>query len=488
MHHENPKSVSQSMSSTASESGLFLERLAQSIASSEEFDRIVLALVPQLLSRWAGKNVVKRAVARVASKSIQKSFSVERNIKISQKLLEDREFAKAALKEFPHLANNILSSLQIVLKSIAGLPHEDKEILMGEFIAKIDGSIIANIFTQILKTINDLHASNPKFFAEHLSPLVSSYLKEADFGELKEAIEKSACDVEEFVKRINEVLWEYPAKVICILAIIPVVLNIAITLLKETLAPVNKLAPDLLSDVIFSLVSEIDGKRFASFANELFELVRKIHTGNALLGEPGKPQLPKVVGNLFDDIVQGLDIDLFVRAFELYQEIKHMVFLTQAEIFENKTEFVQKLMRARLRSWAYAVKKTAKKLEVLETAFYDDDEIQKVAEGTMEVDPQEVAIIVERICALYNRLKKQKPDFFQNFASQFFCSLNSEEIAEAVSGMVADIVASFRPIAPQVLPPLIRGFADMISEEDSSDMRNAVEKLKIALFGKEVQK
>jgi hypothetical protein len=93
---------------------------------------------------------------------------------------------------------------------------------------------------------------------------------------------------------INEELWRYPAKVVCILSMLPTLSNTALKGLRETAAPLNRMAPDLLADVVISLIRNVDAKEISGIVNELAELVRKIHTGSALIGEPGKPALPEL--------------------------------------------------------------------------------------------------------------------------------------------------------------------------------------------------
>jgi hypothetical protein len=91
---------------------------------------------------------------------------------------------------------------------------------------------------------------------------------------------------------------------------------------NETLKPINNLAPDLLGDVVFSLVDDIDGKNIGMLINELCELVRKIHTGSTLLGEQGKPQLPNTLSRLTCETMSTVDINLLLKARTLLAEIK----------------------------------------------------------------------------------------------------------------------------------------------------------------------
>ena len=154
-------------------------------------------------------------------------------------------------------------------------------------------------------------------YAESLRPIVRELVEKIDFGEIKEAADFHQENIAAAVMMINEELWRYPAKVICLLSLVPAVVNMGVSTAKESLVPINKLAPDLLADVVFSLVDNIDGKNIGRLINELAELVRKIHTGSTLLGEPGKPQLPYTLSRLTGETMSTVDINLLLKVRKL---------------------------------------------------------------------------------------------------------------------------------------------------------------------------
>jgi hypothetical protein len=387
------------------------------------------------------------------------------------------------------MLNAILKSLGRVVKQVSALPDAEKEQLAGEFLSTLDARAIAEILNEGMKMLNGVHSANAAFLSEHLSPFLSEFLKHVDFGELKETIEKSADDVEGLVKHVNEALWEYPAKVICLLGTIPALANILLRSLTETIVPINRLAPDLLTDVVLSLANDIEGKRIGNLINELCELVRKLHTGSALLGDPGKPQLPRVTGKLADDVLNAVDAAALTRAMELLSDIKHMIFLSLADAVEKKPELVRGLLRSKFRVSMRSIKRMSRTLELLATSLQDEESVAVLTDAVQDIDPQELASLVERACVLFNRMREAKPEVFRNAASQWVASVDPYEAARAVEGMVEDVVEALRPIAPQVMPPLVRGFADLLSEDDGTgEMESALEKLRNALLGKEVMR
>jgi len=95
-------------------------------------------------------------------------------------------------------------------------------------------------------------------YAESLRPIVRELVEKIDFGELKEAADFHQENIAAAVMMINEELWRYPAKVICLLSLVPAVVNMGVSTAKESLVPINNLAPDLLADVVFhSLITSM---------------------------------------------------------------------------------------------------------------------------------------------------------------------------------------------------------------------------------------
>ncbi len=468
---------------------IFLARLAAAIASRDEFDAIVRALAPQLVTRWAGKNILKKAVAGLVAKSIQKGFSPENTFPVMENLISEPEFAKAAMQELPVLVSGIVHAIADVAARVSALPQEDKEKLASDFLKGVDGAAFADLMNAGLHIVNEIRTVNPQFFSENLTPLFSSFIGRVDFGELKEAVENSAGDIESLVKNINEELWKYPAKVICILGLIPSGINILVRSLKESIAPINKLAPDLLVDVLLSVLNEIDFSRMGLLANELYELVRKLHTGSALLGEPGKPQLPRVVEKLLNDFLETMDSSAFLRMTELVGDMKNMMSSALFDAVENRPELIRGILRAKFRTAALRIRRLLREIELIKSAMQEAGNCDDLADGISEIDMQEFASMIDTFVSLFNMIHEERPDLVRDAASQFFSSLDQYEASRAVAHVVSDLVAALRPIAPEVMPPLLRGFAELISEEEGNEeMADAIERLRHALLGKEVSR
>ncbi|HPA71962.1 MAG TPA: hypothetical protein PKY31_06825 [Spirochaetota bacterium] len=470
----------------------FMEKFAAAFAQTEEFRRIVKAFAPQAMGAWAGKSMIKKAIARPVAKSIAKGFSANGKAGDAAPvadLLADPGFLSSASDELPVLVNGVLAAAASAIEGAASLPAEERARVMKALVGGVDFSNAGRIITGLAKALNGLHQENPQFMADTLRPGIAAFIEGTDFGEVKEAVEGSVGEVTALVKAVNEELWNYPAKFICLISVVPSLANAAVAALKETAAPINRMAPDLLTDVVLSLMNEIDGKNIGMLVNEFCEIVRKIHTGSALLGEPGKPQFPKSVAKLTAETMSTVDINLLLKARGLLSEIKEMTLLTFIGMLEQSPELAKDFFQSHFRALVAFFRRWSHKADAFETLFSDDDVAEEFARGMGEIDAQELAVTISRMCGIFNRVREKTPGIIRNTVAQTISSLDRYEASETARWFTADMVEALKPLAPEILPPVIRGIADLLKQDDGSgEMGEALDYLRSALLGKEAAK
>lgn len=325
-------------------------------------------------------------------------------------------------------------------------------------------------------------------YAETLRPAVRELIESIDFGELKEAADLHKDNIAAVVRMANEEMWRYPAKVICLLSLLPAAVNMTVSATNETLKPINNLAPDLLGDVVFSLVDDIDGKNIGRLINELSELVRKIHIGSTLLGEPGKPQSANTLSRLTRETMSTVDIDLLLKAGTYMTEIKEIALKTFIDQLEHSPELSSEFFQNHFLSIVAFIRTWSRKADAFERLFSEEDIAREFAKGMGEIDAQEVANTISRLCGIVNRVRAVTPGVIRNTLSQAVNSLDAEEVGETARWLTGDIVESLKPVANEVLPPLIRGIADLLRPDpagSSAEIQEALAYFKSAVNGKE---
>lgn len=326
-------------------------------------------------------------------------------------------------------------------------------------------------------------------YAESLRPVVRQLIECIDFGQIKESADFHRDHIGAVTKMVNEELWRYPAKVICLLSLLPVAVNMSVSTARETLSPINHLAPDLLSDVVFSLMDDIDGKDIGMLINELSELVRKIHTGSTLLGESGKPRLPNALSRLSQETMSTVDIHLLIKARTLLSEIKEVSLTSFMDQLEQSPELSSEYFQNHFLSVVAFIRNWSRKTDVFDRLFSNEDLACEFARGMGEIDAQEVANTISRLCGILNRVHAITPGIIRNTLSQAINSVDADEVGETVRWLTDDIVESVKPVANEVLPPVIRGFADLLRPDPaggSREIEEALAYLKSAVNNREV--
>jgi hypothetical protein len=378
-----------------------------------------------------------------------------------------------------------------VRKLVMSIVHAALQDWSGDSKLKMRMSAnVEKIFNEVLsaksKTENTL--TGDVDYAEILRPGFRELIENIDFGEVKEAVDCSRDDITAIAKMVNEEMWRYPAKVVCLLSLLPSIANTAVSAVKETLTPINNLAPDLLADVVLSLADEIDGKKIGLLINELSEMVRKIHTGSVLLGEPGKPQSANTLSRLTLETMSTIDINLLLKTKNSLAEIKEMALQNFIDMLEQSPELSREFFQSHFVSMITSIRKWSRKADAFERLFSDEDIAREFAKGMGEIDAQEAANTINRLCGILNRVHSASPGIIQNTLSQTVNSVDANEVGDTVRWFTEDIVKSLKPVASEVLPPLIRGIADLLRPDPAStskEIEEALAYLKSAINCKE---
>ncbi len=440
---------------------IFLKKLISYAAKTPLFREIISSLIPEILDIWAGSGRVKKAAANSLKKSIMGAFEKNGTAPPEKDFTELNELATV----FIPLINRLARSGTEIIGQAASLNPEEKTRLAENIFHNIKSGDRGRALTSLLKIINDIHGVNPKFFSEQMRSSAGSLIKNTDFGELLETVENSREDVISFVQAAGEELWQYPAKAVCIFALVPELLNISMSVFSEVLKPVNNMSPDLLTDVVLSLLRSCDGRAAGEMINQSAEIVRKVHTGSALLGDMGSPALPLEAGRFLDEILDGADIPLILKSVSLLDEIREQADERLQESMSGNPDIVKEILRRKFRQRGASVRKWSRTLDLMEDLFSDEELAEELDLGLRETDPQEAAQSISNFAAMMNRVLEINPDILKNTVIQITDTLDPSALDEFAGHMAA----ALKPAALTVLPRFIRTFTELCTPDEKSD-------------------
>jgi len=467
----------------------FLGSFITSFTKTEEFREVIHTALPEILIVWAGQSRIKRKLAGTMGRILAKGFA-PRSESAGSPVIEtcgEPEFIRQASTQIPEIINAVIAGLNAFTRGLAEMPVEEHRRFLKSVIEHADTGGIGEIITNVIKSANQ-HRNEPEFLVEALRPKVRSLIAGIDFGEIKEAVDGSADGVTALAGMINEEMWEYPAKMVCLLSLLPSLVNIAIRSAVKTTEPINRLAPDLLTDVVLSLLREIDGKSIGTLINELCEIIRKIHTGSSLIGDRGNHAFSSAVSQLGNATLGSVDVLLFLKARGMLRDIGDLAKISAAGILGENPAIAADFFQGHFRSLVSRVRAWSLKADIFERVFTDEDIAREFALGMGELDAQEMASTLSDICRLFNQVRQLSPGTIKNFLSQFFSALDETAVADTARWFSDDLVQSMKPIAPEIMPPIISGIAELIAPHGgmSEEMQEACEKLRNVFNRKEV--
>ncbi|HDP79892.1 MAG TPA: hypothetical protein ENN21_03510 [Spirochaetes bacterium] len=465
-----------------------LGRVIEAVTRSKEGAELIGRLAPEMLKAWAGDSGIKNFMATRARRSIEKGLAPGKaggRRRLSETAAEPG-FALDALALAPEAVNFITGLLDGLARGLANLPPEEKRSALEKLCARLDMSLPAGAFGTLIAVFHEINAADRDFFPERLRPLFRAWIEATDFGALRDAADTAPDTAAACARVCWEELWRYPAKVICLLSSLPVLAHASIEAALETLRPLNRLAPDLLADVVFSLLKDLDGARAARLANEFNEVMRKINTGSVLLGDEGRPAGPAEFSRLAAEFIGAFDGELYRKARAMTAETLETAEAMAVKNLEGRPDLIEELVLERFRKTGRLRGRAGRLGKLMDRGFDDAGLARLFGRGFEEAGPEEWAAALSRLCSLLNRARRASPGFAGAVFEQFISSLDEDELRETLEWCVEDIVGVLKPSASVFLPPIIRGLAELIADDgQDGEMREALALLRDALMNGE---
>jgi hypothetical protein len=453
---------------TAPESDEALNAMLRAVLQTREVRQLLTTAVAEFLNVWAERSWWKKRFAKIAESVVDKQLSRSGDGQANDELaalFENETFIKQVGELLPDITNGAVNAAYAGMESIDRLPADEKKQLFEELLSRTGKGKTGALLTGCARVLVDIHTVDPEFLAHTLEPGITRWLESIDFGELKEAVDGSRPGALKLAAMINSVIWQYPSKVIGIFSLLPSIVNIAVDAAEISMKKLNAVPPDLLTDIIIALLKEIDGKAVAGVVDELTEIGRKLHTGSALLGEPGAPQLPGALADKLNEVVSQSDATIFWKGRIALAEIKAAFDEALANAVLDNPEYARLGMTMKPELFNIRMRTTNKKISLLESL--DDDTLATImSQRLSSYDVQEMAELFNTFLQYANRLWEQKPGVCTEFVSQLVNAVDSDELAETARRLFGSMRDDLRPVARCVVPGLVQWICDALQPED----------------------
>lgn len=328
------------------------------------------------------------------------------------------------------------------------------------------------------------HEKDPLSHVQARVETIGAFMQNTDFGEICEMVQGSEECVVRTVDAFNQQLWKYPAKVGSILATVLAAANTSIRALRELMRPVEKtVGPDLLADLILSLLKGINAQSAGELSNSALELLRRLHTGSLLLGRTGRPLFQVYLTDFLKSFAQQIDSTLLGKARIALAEDRESIDSALADALEENPDLMLALVSTLGAMKNASVKSSARRLKALNNI--DQDILSRaIGQAGTDLDTFEAAELVNTFFHILNRLHDANPDLFSSIVRSTTDSLDPQEIRQTLEWLVPEVLDAFQPVLMEAIPLLIRGLCDMISPDSgfgSREQEEAVSRLKTVL-------
>ena len=446
-----------------------LLKVLERILHTHEVRQLLAESLPIIFRAWAGKQRLKQTVAKIMAGCLKMGVSEPPAARDDafKKLCADPEFLSMLAQLIAGLYAGNQEMLLTAIKSVEDLPPQEQIDWISKSLAPLLQNQSADILTESARLINSLHQADPGFLARLLEPGFKKWVQSADFGELKQAVDGSADGIVSLVEMANKTLWQYPAKVVLCFALIPAFMNILGRSILVSAKKLEEIPPDLLTDIVTALIREIDGTVIAELMDAFAEIVRRLHTGNVLLGEAGSPQLARLFSEKLSEVFGAMDAAAFWQSRIQVAELMAAFDYALVDAVHQNPALLEHHMRNNPLLTNLRWRRLNHRLT--RTESLDDDEFVRFwSQHLAATDSQEAAEIFNNFLYLINRLADQNHEAWAGIISRFLNALDSDTLAQTVSRFFDDSHRDLLPPARAVIPNLVTWISRVLEPTDDA--------------------
>lgn len=449
----------------------------EQISNTKEVRQLAGNLLPELIRLWAisgtgagaARSAFRKSVAKAAGNSIKNAMMDEKGWNEAphlHSLVSNDAFTSQTSTRTGLLLKDLLSLLINSAEEIQAMDVETKKRLIETIVRDLSSGKSAEFVTACCRAINDIHKDEPEFLSRALAPAFEKWITGLDFGELKETLETGIPAFSALMNMINTTMWQYPGKVISFLALVPSLGNITVDAFAQAVGMFNeKGSPDLVADVILSVLRETDAVTVGRLVNELAEMIRRLHVGSALIGEPGAPQLPNDVSVLLESVFSKINGEVLWKSRTAVAEIKEQAGRALTDVLADHPELLAGSLSTKNAVHNARFRTLSHRLETLESL--DTEEINDaLAQALAGLDLQEGANIINTAALLANRMFEDQPEVIRDKITSLMDALDTYEVSTFLENTGEIVGTALRPLARAMVPPLTKGFITALSVDD----------------------
>jgi len=382
-----------------------------------------------------------------------------------EKIADSDSFRHVCTSIVPELLNVVPRAINAIGQSFVKETASQHTAALSDLFQRMDFDKWAETIQTWIVLSHSVETENNQFLSQNIRPAITAFLNKIDFSDLKDMLTQTSSDINALSETLNTMLWKYPAKMVLLCSVIPVVGNTACMVARNTLKHFNEVPPDVLADILISIIKEFDTKFLAQMLDELTELARKLHTGSALIGEPGADALSQQIRSMFEKLTAHVNANNVFKAKQAIGQIKNSIWnIWFDSISENEDRLSQSI-----HLWFDQKNQIIRQTSQITAAIDDipDDQLpEAIGNQIHDLEMTEVAEIINQMVQLVLRLEQLTPDALHSLLFQWMESLDDDAIETMNEQLAQPLMTALAPIIQKVAPHLIHSFCNTIDTDE----------------------
>ncbi|MFA6012911.1 MAG: hypothetical protein WC799_23185 [Desulfobacteraceae bacterium] len=440
------------------------------------------------IQNWSGSGILKQGIGKPAGWVLAKTLSASTTDDLSS-VCGNPAHIEALLNEIPRMLHGMKALFLSVAHAVESLPIDRKKAMLDRLFSGFHEGWGDPIFPSIVRTIEEVYKGDPTFFSSLTTPLVERWIAQTDFGELKSLFDASKADIEALCCGAVNILFDYPAKLVAALSVVPDGANLALSVVDQLLGHFNDMPPDVFTDLLLGMAKQLDAKALGRIFKRLNEVVRQLHTGSTLIGEMDAPQFTSDLKEKIRDFMVEIDPALTIKARNALIDGRETVINVLIESAEERPELLNLWLGQLTAKRNSDIRLFKRKVQVLET-LPEEDAVAAISSGISSWNAYDLAETVNAIGRMMNRLHAVNPGVIESLVTEFVNTLDRYELEESMDWVCRDLGKAIRPVFRMTAPFVVRelcGFFEPGEDDDGYDetMDQTRQRLRSLLFPKE---
>lgn len=292
---------------------------------------------------------------------------------------------------------------------------------------------------------------------QELADIILHTVAVNDMAVLKQYADTISTHAPTVAGKVAGEIWMYPAKVVTLLACIPSVANCTIRCANEALQPMNNQAPDLLADVVHSLIKEIDSESLGCMANQLCELIRKFDTGDELIKESASTPFEQSVKTIANAVLEKLDEKTKQQFFYSLLSLKNKITGGLVESLKEHPDILSMLINGII----------LRKLHTIQTARTVLNNY-RIQENMTDFPVEEIAHFCNDLLRFIVSLHSSNKPLFDSIINRFAHALDTSAFQDFITQAGGDCFTALKPMLLNMFPFVLTCWTELIQEEDET--------------------